>query len=113
GNSSFSVGDRATFLNHRDVNDYIAAVGQRGLGIACWRTLDDRQRAARDVTFDLLYSPFTRVRSRARKYGASAMELHRGLLRRWVELGLGEENRLLGTFHLTDLGKLMHLQLIP
>lgn len=113
GNSSFSIGDRATFLNHRDVNDYCAAVEQGGLGIAYWRTMTDEQRAARDVTFDLLYSPFTRVRSRARKYGPQAMVHHRQLLRRWVELGLGEEHRLLGTFSLTPLGKLVHQQLIP
>jgi coproporphyrinogen III oxidase-like Fe-S oxidoreductase len=113
GNSSFSIGDRATFLNHRDVNDYCAAVEKGGLGIAYWRTLDDAQRATRDVTFDLLYSPFTRVRSRARKYGAQTMTHHRRLLARWAELGLGEENRLLGTFSLTPLGKLVHQQMIP
>jgi hypothetical protein len=54
------------------VNDYCAAVEKGGLGIAYWRTLDDAQRATRDVTFDILYSPFTRVRSRAKKYGCSA-----------------------------------------
>jgi coproporphyrinogen III oxidase-like Fe-S oxidoreductase len=113
GNSSFSVGDRATFLNHRDVHDYCAAVERGGLGIAHWQTLDDDQRAARDVTFDLLYSPFTRVRSRVKKYGAPAMAQHRRQLARWAELGLGEENRLLGTFSLTPLGKLVHQQMIP
>lgn len=113
GNSSFSIGDRATFLNHRDVNDYSAAVEAGGLGISHWRTLNDAQRAARDVTFDLLYSPFTRVRSRVKKYGAAAMEPHRRQLARWVELGLGEENRLFGTFSLTPLGKLVHQQMIP
>ncbi|NVJ09938.1 radical SAM protein [Myxococcus sp. AM001] len=113
GNSSFSIGDRATFLNHRDVNDYCTAVEKGGLGIAYWRTLDDAQRATRDVTFDLLYSPFTRVRSRAKKYGAWTMAHHRQLLERWTELGLGERNLLLGTFRLTPLGKLVHQQLIP
>jgi oxygen-independent coproporphyrinogen-3 oxidase len=113
GNSSFSVGDRAVFLNHRDVNDYCAAVERGGLGIASWLTITDEQRATRDVTFDLLYSPFTRVRSRARKYGPATMARHRDLLRRWTELGLGEENRLLGTFALSPLGKLVHQQLIP
>ncbi|MDY7225593.1 radical SAM protein [Hyalangium rubrum] len=113
GNSSFSIGDKATFLNHRDVNDYIAAVEKGGLGIAYWRTLNDSQRATRDVTFDILYSPFTRVRSRAKKYGAETMVQHRQLLDRWLELGLGEENRLLGTFSLTPLGKLVHQQMIP
>lgn len=113
GNSSFSIGDRATYLNHRDVIAYCDAVEARGLGIAAWSALDDTQRATRDVTFDLLYSPVTRVRSRARKYGRSAMERHRALLARWAELGLGEENRLLGTFALSPLGKLVHQQLIP
>jgi oxygen-independent coproporphyrinogen III oxidase len=113
GNSSFSIGDRATYLNHRDVIAYCEAVERGGLGIAHWATLDDRERATRDVTFDLLYSPFSRVRSRARKYGASAMLEHRRLFARWSELGLGDENRLLGTFTLTPLGKLVHQQLIP
>jgi oxygen-independent coproporphyrinogen III oxidase len=113
GNSSFSVGDRATFLNHRDLTDYCKAVEGGGLGIASWRTLDDVQRATRDVTFDLLYSPFTRVRSRAKKYGEPTMRHHRQLLVRWAELGLVEENRLLGIYSLTALGKLVHQQLIP
>jgi hypothetical protein len=38
---------------------------------------------------------------------------HRKQLERWAELGLGEENRLLGTFSLSPLGKLVHQQLIP
>lgn len=113
GNSSFSIGDRATFLNHRDVVDYCTAIEKGGLGIGYWRTLNDEQRATRDVTFDLLYSPYTRVRSRANKYGAATMAHHRKQFARWVELGLGEENRLLGTFSLTPLGKLVHLQMIP
>ncbi len=113
GNSSFSIGDRATFLNHRDALAYCDAVERGGLGIAFWRPLDDAQRATRDVTFDLLYSPFTRVRSRASKYGAAAMAQHKGLLDRWEELGLGTHHRLLGTFTLTPLGKLVHQQLIP
>jgi oxygen-independent coproporphyrinogen III oxidase len=113
GNSSFSIGDRATYLNHRDVVAYCEAVERGELGIAHWTPLDDRMRATRDVTFDLLYSPFTRVRSRTRKYGTPAMQEHQRLLARWVELGLGAENRLLGTFTLTPLGKLVHQQLIP
>ncbi len=113
GNSSFSIGDRATFLNHRDAAEYCKAVEAGGLGIAYWRALDDAQRATRDVTFDLLYSPYTRVRSRAKKYGEAAMDRHRVLLDRWVELGLGVHHRLLGIFTLTPLGKLVHQQLIP
>lgn len=113
GNSSFSIGDRATYLNHRELEDYCDAVEAGGLGIAYWTELDDRQRATRDVTFDLLYSPITRVRSRSKKYGAEAMARHERKLARWVELGLGEGNRLLGTFSLTPLGKLVHQQIIP
>jgi len=113
GNSSFSIGDRATYLNHRDVVAYCDAVEARGSGIARWTTLDDAQRATRDVTFDLLYSPVTRVRSRARKYGRAAMRAHRRRLERWVDLGLGSFDRLLGTFSLSRLGKLLHQQMIP
>ena len=113
GNSSFSVGDRATYLNHRSLEDYCTAVEAGQLGIAYFTELDDHQRAARDITFDLLYSPITRVRSRVRKYGIEAMALHRGKLERWVELGLGKPGRLFGTFSLTPLGKLVHQQMIP
>jgi oxygen-independent coproporphyrinogen III oxidase len=113
GNSSFSVGDRATYLNHRDIGAYCAAVEAGNLGISHMIELDDARRATRDVTFDLLYSPVTRVRSREKKYGIPALRHHRDLLSRWVELGLGEENRLFGTFSLTPLGKLLHQQMIP
>lgn len=113
GNSSFSIGDRATFLNRRDAVDYCSAVEKGELGIGYWRTLNPEQQATRDVTFDLLYSPFTRVRSRAKKYGAGTMTHHEKQLQRWIELGLGTENRLLGTFALTPLGKLVHQQMIP
>jgi oxygen-independent coproporphyrinogen-3 oxidase len=113
GNSSFSIGDRATYLNHRDLEAYCDAVEAGGLGIGHWTELDDSQRATRDVTFDLLYSPFTRVRSRSKKYGRAAMAGHAQKLARWVELGLGEESRLLGTFSLTAFGKLVHQQMIP
>ena len=113
GNSAFSIGDRATYLNYRSLEDYCDAVETGHLGIAHWLELDDAQRAARDVTFDLLYSPMTRVRSRRRKYGEEAMRVHEQLLDRWVALGLGVHNRLAGTFSLTPLGKLMHQQMIP
>jgi oxygen-independent coproporphyrinogen III oxidase len=113
GNSSFSIGDRATYLNHRSLEDYCAAVEAGQLGIGHWVELDDAQRATRDLTFDLLYSPITRVRSREAKYGAAAMRRHTELLERWVELGLGRHNRLAGTFGLSGLGKLVHQQMIP
>ncbi|MFK7986911.1 MAG: radical SAM protein [Sandaracinaceae bacterium] len=113
GNSAFSIGDRATYLNHRSAVRYCEDVEAGGLGIASWRTLSARERATRDVSFDLLYSPVTRLRSRSRKYGASAVERHRTLLSRWEALGLGEQHRLLGTFSLSGLGKLVHQQMIP
>jgi coproporphyrinogen III oxidase-like Fe-S oxidoreductase len=113
GNSSFSIGDRATYLNHRALETYCEAVEAGGLGIGHWSEIDDTQRATRDLTFDLLYSPITRVRSRRRKYGKAAMAGHERLLARWVELGLGRTNRLAGTFSLTPLGKLVHQQMIP
>ncbi len=113
GNSSFSIGDRATYLNHRDVGAYCDAVEAGRLPIAHFTGLDDAQRATRDVTFDLLYSPVTRVRSRARKYGTDTMHEHRRLFARWEALGLGESNRLFGTFSLSRLGKLVHQQMIP
>ena len=113
GNSSFSIGDRATYLNHRSVEEYCEAVERGELGIGHWLEIDDDQRATRDLTFDLLYSPVVRVRSRTRKYGAEAMRPHQELLDRWIELGLGRRNRLLGTFSLTPLGKLVHQQMIP
>lgn len=113
GNSSFSIGDRATYLNHRDVNAYCDAVFARGLGIQSWLPMSERQRATRDVTFDLLYAPFTRIRSRRKKYGSTAMAQHEALLARWEELELGTRHALLGTFSLSPLGKLVHQQLIP
>jgi oxygen-independent coproporphyrinogen-3 oxidase len=113
GNSSFSIGDRASYLNLRSLEEYCAAVEGGKLGIGHWMEIDDAQRATRDVTFDLLYSPVTRVRSREQKYGREVMTKHREQLERWVALGLGKWNRLTGTFSLTGLGKLVHLQMIP
>lgn len=112
GNSSFSVGDRATYLNHRDAVTYCEEVEAGRSAISHFATLTDAQRAARDVTFDLLYSPITRVRSREAKYGAAAMRPHRERFKRWSELGLGAESRLFGTFKLTPLGKLVHQQML-
>lgn len=113
GNSSFSIGDRASFLNHRSVEAYCDAVERGELGISHYQIIDDAQRATRDLTFDLLYAPITRVRALERKYGAEAMAGHRTLLDHWERLGLGRHHRLLGTFSLTALGKLVHQQMIP
>jgi oxygen-independent coproporphyrinogen III oxidase len=113
GNSAFSVGDRATYVNHRDAGAYIAAVEARGLGISHWTLIDDAQRATRDLTFDLLYSPIVRVRSLVKRYGAENMASHLRELERWTALGLGRYNRVLGTWHLTEVGKLVHQEMLP
>ena len=113
GNSSFSIGDQATYLNHRDIHTYCEAIERGDLGISHWTKITDAQRATRDVTFDLLYAPITRVRSRQKKYGRHLLDFHTQRFDRWIELGLGGKNRLLGTFSLTHLGKLLHQQLIP
>ena len=83
------------------------------MGISHWTPITDAQRATRDITFDLLYAPITRVRSRQKKYGIQHVAFHTKRLDRWIELGLGQKNRFLGTFSLTDLGKLLHQQIIP
>lgn len=113
GNSAFSVGDRAAWLNERDTIAYCERVEAGKPGISHFVTLDDEQRATRDLTFDVLYSPHIRVRSLRRKYGAAAMARHEETLRRWTDLGLGTFNRILGSWRLTSLGKLVHLQMIP
>lgn len=112
GNSSFSLGDRASYLNHRGLEDYCDAVEGGELGIAHWAVLDDAQRAARDLSFDLLYSPVTRLRSRRRKYGAANLAHHEALIDRWLELGLGRREALVGGFSLTPLGKLVHQEML-
>ncbi len=113
GNSSFSLGDRATYLNHRNLETYMDAIEANKTGLGHWTLLTQAQRAARDVSFDLLYSPYTRIRTRSRKYGATAMVHQRSTLDRWVEMGLGRKHKLAGTFSLTPLGKLVHQQMIP
>jgi coproporphyrinogen III oxidase-like Fe-S oxidoreductase len=113
GNSAFSVGDRAAWLNERDAVTYCDRVESGRPGISHFVTLDAAQRATRDLTFDVLYSPHIRVRSLRRKYGRAAMASHEQTLRRWTDLGLGTFNRLLGSWRLTPLGKLVHLQMIP
>lgn len=113
GNSAFSVGDRAAWINERDTIAYCERIEAGRPGISHFVTLDAAQRATRDLTFDILYSPHIRVRALRRKYGAAAMASHEHTLRRWTELGLGTFNRLLGSWRLTPLGKLVHLQMIP
>jgi oxygen-independent coproporphyrinogen-3 oxidase len=113
GNSAFSVGDRAAWLNERDAIAYCDRVESGRPGISHFVTLDAAQRATRDLTFDVLYSPYIRVRALRRKYGRAAMDGHEATLRRWTELGLGTFNRVLGSWRLTSLGKLVHLQMIP
>jgi coproporphyrinogen III oxidase-like Fe-S oxidoreductase len=113
GCSSFSLGDQATYLNHRKPEAYCEAVEAGALGISHWTPLSAAQRATRDLSFDLLYSPVTRVRSRRRKYGEAALRGHEDLLDHWVSLGLGERDKWFGTFRLSPLGKLVHQQMIP
>jgi oxygen-independent coproporphyrinogen-3 oxidase len=112
GNSAFSVGDSASYINHRSIDDYRQAVETTGLGISNWLVLDDAQRATRDLTFDLLYSPIVRVRSIAKKYGKASMAAHIQQLEQWAELGLGRWNPVLGIWRLSKLGKLLHQQMI-
>lgn len=113
GNSAFSVGDRASYLNHRGVNEYCEQVHAHGFGTSHWSLLDDAQRATRDLTFDLLYSPIVRVRQIARKYGSHTMEDHIASLNEWTELGLGGWNRVLGIWRLSRIGKLVHQEMLP
>jgi coproporphyrinogen III oxidase-like Fe-S oxidoreductase len=112
GNSSFSVGDRATYLNHRKIEDYCAQINQGKMGISHWTTLDDAQRATRDLSFDILYSPIVRVRAITKKYGEENMQSHLQNMQKWADMGLGKWNRFLGFFRLTKLGKLVHQQML-
>lgn len=112
GNSSFSVGDHASYINHRSMSDYQEQVGQTGLAIAHWEPLSNAQRATRDLTFDILYSPIVRVRSISKKYGKEHMVSHIEHLNAWTKLGLGKWNPIFGVWRLTKLGKLVHQQMI-
>lgn len=113
GNSCFSVGDKATYLNQRNVVEYCEKLEQGLSPITHWTQLNDQQRATRDLTFDILYSPIVRVRSIANKYGEDTMVRHIEELERWTDMGLGHWNRLLGIWRLTKLGKLLHQQMLP
>lgn len=112
GNSSFSVGDHATYINHRSINDYSEQVAQTGLAISHWEPLNNAQRATRDLTFDILYSPIIRVRSIRKKYGKENMASHIEQINAWTKLGLGRWNPIFGIWRLTKLGKLVHQQMI-
>lgn len=112
GNSAFSVGDHAAYINHRSIDEYTQQVDKTGLGIKHWKKLDNYQRATRDLTFDILYSPIVRVRSIRKKYGAETMDNHIHQLEEWTQLGLGSWNRLFGVWRLSKLGKLVHQQMI-
>jgi len=113
GNAAFSVGDHATYLNHRKIEDYIDQVYKKSLAISHWTLISTQQQAIRDVSFDLLYSPFVRYRAIRKKYGDETMQTINECLQQWTELGLGRWNRLLGTWHLSPLGRLVHQQLMP
>ena len=113
GNSCFSVGDQASYLNQRNVMDYCVKLENDESPISHWTQLDNHQRAARDVTFDILYAPIVRVRSIANKYGKDTMERHIAELQRWTKMGLGNWNHLLGIWRLNKLGKLVHQQMMP
>ncbi|MDH5650050.1 MAG: hypothetical protein OEY67_10395, partial [Gammaproteobacteria bacterium] len=113
GNSCFSVGDKATYLNERDIFSYCDKLEQGKSPISHWTVLNNHQRATRDLTFDILYSPIVRVRSIRRKYGAESMTHHTAELDRWTNLGLGRWHRLFGIWRLTPLGKLVHQQMMP
>lgn len=112
GNSSFSVGDSAAYLNRRDALGYCEQIESGQPGISHWLTLDNHQRATRDLTFDILYSPIVRVRSISKKYGTQTMSNHVKQLEQWTEMGLGRWSGLWGTWRLTPLGKLVHQQMI-
>jgi oxygen-independent coproporphyrinogen-3 oxidase len=112
GNSSFSVGESAAYLNVRDADAYVEAVGRGGLAVAHFVALSPAQRATRDLTFALLYAPFVDLGKYRRKYGGAALAAHERRLRAWAAAGLGSLDRLFGIFVLGPLGKLLHQQML-
>ncbi|HEU4405827.1 MAG TPA: radical SAM protein [Polyangiaceae bacterium] len=112
GNSSFSVGESAAYLNTRDVDRYVDAVAAGGLPISHFVALTPAQKAARDLTFSMLYAPFVDLGKYRRKYGPGAVARHEERLRAWSNAGLGSIDRLFGIFVLSPLGKLVHQQML-
>ena len=113
GNASFSVGDSATYINQRNIEDYTTQVNANNLAISHWTTLNAQQQAIRDVSFDLLYSPFVRYRAIRKKYGEQNMAVILKCMQEWTDMGLGHWNRLFGTWHLSPIGRLVHQQMMP
>jgi oxygen-independent coproporphyrinogen III oxidase len=111
GNSSYSVGDGCSYLNARDIEDYIQRVEGGTLPIRHWALLDATQRATRDVTFALMYAPFIDVYHARERYGEAALSQIVPALPRWAEMGLASFNG--DGFFLNNDGKLLHLQMIP
>jgi oxygen-independent coproporphyrinogen-3 oxidase len=112
GNSSFSVGESAAYLNVRNVDDYVEAVARGGLPISHFAALTPAQKATRDLTFSLLYAPFVDVGKYRRKYGRDALARPEARMRAWAASGLGSLDRLFGIFVLSPLGKLVHQQML-
>ncbi len=112
GNSSFSVGQSAAYLNTRNVDRYIDDVGRGGLPISHFVALTDAQRATRDLTFSMLYAPFVDLGKYRRKYGRDVLAPHEARLRAWAAAGLGTIDRLFGIFVPSPFGKLLHQQML-
>ncbi len=112
GNSAYSVGDRASYLATRSLAGYIEAVEAGRSPISHFTVLDDVQRAARDLTFAVLYSPWTEHGRIAEKYAVD-LSPQLAAFERWSELGLGHIDRRLHNFTLTHDGKLVHQAMLP
>lgn len=113
GNSSYSVGDRATWLDDRALRTYADRALAGELPIGHFTRLDPAQQAARDVSFAVLYAPFVEWGRIGDKYGASTVERFVARFRRWAELGLGDVNDDWRTFTLGHTGRLVHQQMLP
>ena len=113
GNSAYSVGDRATWLDHRGLDDYATRALDGRLPISHFTRLTPAQQAARDVSFAVLYAPFVGWGTIADKYGAETVAGFASTFRRWASLGLGEVNDDWRTFTLSHTGRLVHQQMLP